>query len=283
MTKLTIEEIKSKAKRSFADYTSHYDMKDSKIALKAKHTYKVAELCQQIAEAEGLSEEDTLIAWLCGMLHDIGRFEQVTQYGTFIDAQSIDHAHLSCQILYGTEAVKKDDICDKVDTSLPLVRQFYSDESFDHDIFTAVYWHSAYRYPESLTVREKTFCDILRDADKLDIFRVNLETPLSEIHNVPEEDFYTSKITPEVYLAFCEHHTVLRSLKRTPIDNVVGYLSLYWELVYPKSQQIAKEAGYLAQLAAFESKDEETRQIFSNMREALGVFYAKKEHVKNED
>lgn len=267
---MTTEEIKKQAKESFAQYTSHYNMKDSKIALKAKHTYKVAELCQAIAEAEGLSEEDVLIAWLCGMLHDVGRFEQVTQYGTFIDAQSVDHAHLSCQILYGTDALRLEDRCDKVDTSLPLVRQFYPDESFDHDIFTAVYWHSAYRYPEDLTPREKTFCDILRDADKLDIFRVNLETPLSEIHNIPEEDFYTSKVTPEVYQAFSEHHTVLRSLKKTPIDNVVGYLSLYWELVYPKSRQIAREAGFLAKLAGFESKDEETRQLFTRMREELG-------------
>ncbi len=268
---MTTAEIKNQAKKAFAQYTSHYDMKDSKIALKVMHTYKVAELCGQIAEAEGLSEEDTLIAWLCGMLHDIGRFEQVTQYGTFIDAQSVDHAHLSCQILYGASALEPGDRCDKVDATLPLVRQFYLDESFDHDIFTAVYWHSAYRYPKSLSAREKTFCDILRDADKLDIFRVNLETPLSEIHNIPEEDFYTSKITPEVYQAFCEHHTVLRVLKKTPIDNVVGYLSLYWELVYQKSRQIAKEAGYLAKLADFESKDEETRQFFAAMRRELDL------------
>ncbi len=254
---MTTEEIKNRAEESFARYTSNYDMSDQKIALKAKHTYKVAKLCEEIARAEGLSEEEALIAWLCGMLHDIGRFEQVTLFNTFIDAESVDHAHLSCQILY--------------DSDTPLVRQFYPDASFDHDIYTAIYWHSAYRYPDELSPREKTFCDILRDADKLDIFRVNLETPLSEIHNIPEEDFYTSEITPEVYQAFMEHHAVLRSLKKTPIDNVVGYLSLYFELVYPTSQQIAREAGYLAELARFDSRVEETRLLFAKMREELGL------------
>lgn len=268
---MTIDEIKDRAKKSFAEYTSQYDMTDSKIALKAKHTYKVAELCQTIAKSERLSKEDTLIAWLCGMLHDIGRFEQVTGFGTFRDDQSVDHAHLSCQILYGTDAMATEDQCMKVDTDIPLVRQFYPDAAFDHDIFTAIYWHSAYRYPESLSAREKIFCDILRDADKLDIFRVNLETPLSEIHNLPEEEFYTSEITPEVYQAFMEHHAVLRSLKKTPIDNLVGYLSLYWELVYPKSRQIAKEAGYLDKLAGFESKNKETQLSFVRMREELGL------------
>ena len=43
------EEIKSKAKEWFASYTANYDMQDPKIALKAVHTYHVAELCEKIA------------------------------------------------------------------------------------------------------------------------------------------------------------------------------------------------------------------------------------------
>ena len=53
---------------------------DEKIKLKIDHTYRVAGLCQRIAESLGLSEPDVDIAWLLGMLHDIGRFEQIRRF-----------------------------------------------------------------------------------------------------------------------------------------------------------------------------------------------------------
>ena len=83
----------------FAEYVSHYNAQDEKVKLKIEHTYRVAGLCERIAVSEKLSQEDISLAWLCGMLHDIGRFEQLKNYGTFIDADSIDHALLGAEIL----------------------------------------------------------------------------------------------------------------------------------------------------------------------------------------
>ena len=47
-----------------------------------------------------MSKEDIDLAWLTGLLHDIGRFEQVRRYGTFNDAKSIDHGKLGVEILF---------------------------------------------------------------------------------------------------------------------------------------------------------------------------------------
>ena len=58
------------------------------------------------------------------------------------------------------------------------------------------------------------FCNIIRDADKIDIFKVNIDTPVEEIYNVTTKDLKNSEITPEVMQAFDERHAVLRSLKR---------------------------------------------------------------------
>ena len=63
--------------------------------LKIDHTYRVAALCEQIARSIPLTEEQTDHAWLAGLLHDVGRFEQLRRYGTFEDAKSIDHAACS--------------------------------------------------------------------------------------------------------------------------------------------------------------------------------------------
>ena len=40
------------------------------------------------------------MSWLTGLLHDVGRFEQLRRYGTFIDAQSIDHAEFGADRLF---------------------------------------------------------------------------------------------------------------------------------------------------------------------------------------
>ena len=37
-----------------------------------------------------MPDRDVDLAWLIGLLHDVGRFEQLKRYGTFIDSQSID-------------------------------------------------------------------------------------------------------------------------------------------------------------------------------------------------
>lgn len=47
--------------------------------------------------------------------------------------------------------------------------------------------------------------------DKLDVLRVNLETPLEDIYNVTTKELRTSEVTPEVMEAVKGHHTVLRS------------------------------------------------------------------------
>ncbi len=43
---------------------------------------------------------DPDFSWFLGLLHDIGRFQQLTQYGTFKDAESVDHAELGADILF---------------------------------------------------------------------------------------------------------------------------------------------------------------------------------------
>ena len=92
---------KDEVRRQFAEYVRSYDAGDPKIALKTAHTYRVAAISEDIAHSLGLHDRDVSIAWLNGMLHDIGRFEQVKRYGTFIDADSVDHAQLGADILFG--------------------------------------------------------------------------------------------------------------------------------------------------------------------------------------
>lgn len=191
---------------AFAAYIRPYDAQDPKVSLKIHHTYRVAALCEQIGRSIALEGTALDLAWLCGMLHDVGRFEQLRRFGTFDDSKSIDHARAGVQVLF----------------EQGHIRDYLDDDSEDAMLRTAVEWHSAYRLPDGLDERTVMYCNILRDADKIDILRVNVETPLEDIYNVTTAELLASPVTPAVQQAFYEHHAVLRSIKQHPADTCFG-------------------------------------------------------------
>lgn len=68
---------RAQASAAFKAYTDAYDAANPRIALKIEHTYHVAEACDAVAREQGWSPQDIDLAWLCGLLHDMGRFEQL--------------------------------------------------------------------------------------------------------------------------------------------------------------------------------------------------------------
>ena len=91
---------REQAAEIFRAYTERYDTRNTLICHKVEHTLRVAELSGRYAEALGMAGEDADLAWLIGLMHDIGRFEQARRYGTFVDSLSVDHAELSADILF---------------------------------------------------------------------------------------------------------------------------------------------------------------------------------------
>lgn len=288
---------------AFAEYVRNYDPSDEKIKLKIDHTYRVAGLCQRIAESLGLSEPDVDIAWLLGMLHDIGRFEQIRRFGTFSDADSVDHAEFGADLLFKEGLIRKFaegyyEKCELVGAGNEEAGQAYSrqkdcqkDYKEDCDegklnseqvkcnegklaglLELAIRQHNKYRVKEGLTERQLMFCNILRDADKVDIFKVNAEVPMEIIYDVTTEELKNGIITKEVLESFYRKETVLKSLRKSAVDHIVGHISLLFELVYPESYRQAKEQGYVYKLLDFKSDVPEVDMEFGRMREYLDEF-----------
>ena len=239
---------------TFRKYTNAYDSTDEKIKLKIAHTYRVAGLCERIAQSENLSAEEVELSWLLGMLHDVGRFEQLRRYDTFNDAMSIDHAKLGAEILFGSEN---------------KIRDYIKDGAEDLLVETAILTHNAYRLPEELDERTEKFCHILRDADKIDILRVNVEVPLEEIYNTTIEDVQNAVVTEAVMDNFFTHCATPRRIKKSSVDHLVGHISLVYELVFSESLRIVKNDGYLEQLLHFESRNPHTQKQFDVLRREL--------------
>lgn len=320
---------------AFAEYVRNYDPSDEKIKLKIDHTYRVAGMCQRIAESLGLSEPDVDIAWLFGMLHDIGRFEQIRRFGTFNDAQSVDHAEFGADLLFKEGLIRKFaegyyEECELARSGNEEAGQAYSRQKdcqecklnsrqgncllaqsdnqsgycqgerkikeflVNNDATTvddeqiiknneyhkkdtgllelAIRQHNKYRVKEDLTERQRMFCDILRDADKVDIFKVNADIPMEIIYDVTTEELKSGVISKEVLESFYKRETVLKSVRKSAVDHIVGHISLLFELVYKESYRQAKEQGYVYKLLDFKSDVPEVNAEFDDMRKYVDEF-----------
>jgi putative nucleotidyltransferase with HDIG domain len=244
----------------FQNYVKKYNQEDERIRLKIEHTYRVARLCEQIAESLSLTKEKIELAWLIGMLHDIGRFEQLKNYRTFIDSESINHAEYGVHLLF----------------EQGMIRTFCKDSRYDALIQASIFYHNAYRLPKNLEQETKFFCDLLRDADKIDILKVSVDIPLQTIYDVSDSQMKQAVITPEVMENFFEHHAINHKLKKSPIDHIIGHISLVFELVYPISLTIVEEQGYLRQMLNFQTENATTQKQLWLLKQDMQNYIALK-------
>lgn len=261
MTETDLHIDRDAARAAFGRYVAAYDASNPSVALKVAHTLRVAALCDRIARASGFTDAGCDLAWLCGLLHDLGRFEQLRRWGTFRDAQSARHASLGAAILFGTSYLD-DPACACRPVSDPAVladderffaharaagsiRSFVASPAMDGTIRAAVAHHSAYRLPAELDTRTRLICETVRDADKIDIMRVACtETPEATL-GVSAEELLASTVSPAVEDAFYEHRTVRHDERETPADYLVGLACFAYELALPASLEIADDEGYL--------------------------------------
>nr|WP_231036543.1 HD domain-containing protein [Pectinatus sottacetonis] len=124
------------------------------IVIKQRHTRKVVNLCHSLATHLGLSTHDDFLARLIGLFHDVGRFSQFSIYKTFNDAKSENHALMGLKVLADESLL----------VSLPLKDQ--------ENIEFAIKNHNAREIEFVKDPRKMMFAKLIRDADKLDIFRV---------------------------------------------------------------------------------------------------------------
>lgn len=125
--------------------------------LKEEHTFRVCAAIERIASGLGLSENDSRIAFVTALFHDIGRFPQYQKYRTYRDLDSENHAKLSLWELHRHRVLHTLDFAE---------RQLIS---------RAIYFHNRLRLPENLDPKTLLHCQLIRDADKVDILRVMCE------------------------------------------------------------------------------------------------------------
>ncbi len=158
------KEFLKHSRQWFLEYSAGFEMEEAgdqeMIELKRSHTLRVVDNAVLIARGEGLSEPPAhliRLAEAAALLHDTGRFPQFARYRTFNDSTSVNHGEL------GATAISENGVLDGLDVR---IRQ---------NLLDAVRYHNAYSLPDIKDKDALLVLKVLRDADKLDIWRVMAE------------------------------------------------------------------------------------------------------------
>lgn len=206
------------------------------IRLKEEHTLRVAEVMEKLVEGEGLPEQECLIASASALCHDLGRFPQYRRWRTFRDSDSDNHARLS------VEVIRDERLLDHLAPEEQLL------------IEEAVRFHNLLALPERHASPHDRFIRLLRDADKLDIWRVFLE-----YYRLPEQERASAvglgfpdlpEVTPVCLESLAEGRIVRLEQARVLNDFKLLQISWVYDLNFATSYRLLLEQGYLDLLGA---------------------------------
>lgn len=145
-------------KKLYDSYVDTFRGADGKLPemmqLKRTHTAFVVKNAELIASGESFGAEEREAAVAAALLHDTGRYEQLRRYNTFRDSDSVDHA------VFSHDIVRERGWLDG------------AEPSFADAVLKAVLYHNRRDLPEGMNHLTDVAARTVRDADKLDIFRV---------------------------------------------------------------------------------------------------------------
>ena len=246
-----------KARVEFKNYINSYDnQNDPGFNLKVVHTYHVVDNAIMIANLLNLSDEDINLAALIAILHDLGRFDELKNLKRF-DSAGNDHAMFASRILF-------DD---------GLIVKFTNDENYYNIIKKAIENHNKKAIEDGLSERELLHAKIIRDADKLDNFRVKKEEAIEDMFpNVVNsiEELENSEISDSVYDAMMNEQCVDIKDRVYPLDFWICILGFMFNIYFKETLSIIKEKDYvnvlIDRINYVKSKDkmENIRKVLSN-------------------
>ncbi len=244
------------AVRQFEDYLNHYDREDDKVRLKIVHTYGVMDCSRRIAEGMNLDREDILLARLIGLLHDIGRFEQLKRFDSF-EPGTMDHASFGVELLFGEG----------------WIRRFVKEDTWDPIIREAIARHSDFCLEGIEDERTLLHARLIRDADKLDNCRVKLEDPVETFMDLPAVEVGRQKITEAVMEQFRRKESILSANRQTKMDYWVSYMAYFFDINFRETFAIIRKEDYVTRMIArIPYSDPETAARMEEIEETLNQY-----------
>jgi putative nucleotidyltransferase with HDIG domain len=244
-------------RRWFTDYAksfySPYKEDQKNISLKEKHTFDVCKNMIEISGELGLSDTNTMLSEVIALFHDIGRFPQYAKYKTFRDRKSVNHGVLGAETLIERNILQ----------NLPDKEQEF--------IIKAVRFHNAFSIPKVEGEDTIFFIKLIKDADKLDIWRVFLE-----YYDAPEGERASAVglglqditgYSEEILSCILRGQMVSLSLLKSLNDFKLMHLSWVYDLHYKPSFRLLSERAYIDKIICHLPEDDKIQMASSVLKE----------------
>ena len=226
--------------------------------LKRIHTAFVVRNAELIADGESFDPVAREVSRIAALLHDTGRYEQLKRYNTFKDSESVDHA------VFSHDIVRDQGWLDKLELESRVGVGGWRDA-----VLNAVLYHNRRDLPEEIRTPFSTptsnshshsnselhltslAAHTVRDADKLDIFRVLEERLKDPVWRKDTRAFWNLQIeappNPEVVRAIEAREPVDYNAIKSLADFVL--IQVGWMisgLSFATSRRLCRERGHLA-------------------------------------
>ncbi len=189
----------------FNNYYNLFDKDAPMINYKYLHTFRVVNYAKEVAKSLNLTKEKIEKAMICALFHDIGRFKQATLYHDFEDTKEYDHG----------------------DEGASIIKELGIN---DEEIINSTKYHNKYEIPKTISKDAYLYCQIVRDADKLDILSTQYET-------ITESE----KISDRVYKALIKEELLKNSEAKNSNERLLKCLAYIYDLNFKKSFEMLKE------------------------------------------
>lgn len=243
----------------FENYTNEFPSDDvevkANLRYKKDHSLRVRVHMLTLGRDLRLDTNQMFLAETIGLFHDVGRFEQYAKYHTFKDHQSEDHAKLGLSVL-AREQILAGRVSEW-ETEL---------------ILTAIKNHNQRVIDETVAGNSLLFCQLIRDADKLDILDqiINFyENPSSSPYFAVDKNHQDERYSPEIIQGIMSGKQISYTSVKTPVDIKLIRLAWLLDLTFPTTLEIAKSNRFLERLRAFIPETKETLKVFQYVEKLI--------------
>lgn len=225
------------------------------LALKIEHTRHVAANARDIAHDLRWPPANIHLAEALGWVHDVGRFAQFAEFGHFHDATSFNHG------LRGADIARESGILAEL-----------SEENRDC-LLAGIRHHNVKTISPDTLDAHLPFLKLIRDADKLDIFRVVAE-------GLARNGFRElADMWPHIDLEGPVNPLLLRDIRArrdadvAHVHSLADFLLLesswIYDLHYAPTRERVRRRGVLDILAVHLPDDPDTREVFGEIQHFL--------------
>lgn len=225
--------------------------KRQNLELKRLHTYNVCKESLKIMQRYRKNQNCSLISYIIALFHDVGRFDQYVKYNTFNDRISKDHAELSVKIIMENDLLKNINHYTK------------------NMIIKAIENHNKACLPKVNDYRLNFLSKVIRDADKIDIYRIVTQNYNSDKPNnaVNLELSVSLDISENVYKSILNGQCVKYEDLKTITDLKILHLSWVFDINFTYTFEKIKKEFYLEKIYNVLPKSKNTQLIYQKVKD----------------